>query len=133
MKATALLLTGLSGLGIFTIAGALKCYKGGSAGGIDALTTKDCDSGVTTCSRNTVFGAFPIFACGGSDDTAGACTHTTLLGVLANESCFCSEELCNAANATLDGQKAMSGAGDVRPATVAILAATVVAVAASIY
>ena len=31
---------------------ALKCYKGGSAGGIDALTTKDCDSGVTTCSRS---------------------------------------------------------------------------------
>jgi len=131
MKATALLLTGLSGLGIFTIAGALQCYKGTTT--IDALTTDDCDSGVTTCSRYTVFGSIPIFACGGSDDTAGACTHTTLLGVLANESCFCSEELCNAANATLDGQKAMSGAGDVRPATVAILAATVVAVAASIY
>ena len=30
---------------------ALQCYKGATVGGIDALTTDDCGSGVTTCSR----------------------------------------------------------------------------------
>jgi len=130
MKATALLLTCLSGLAIFTIAGALQCYQGTTA--VDALTTTDCDSGVTTCKRYTLFSKVPTFMCGSSSDSAGACTHTSLLGVLATETCLCSGELCNAANATFDGQKAMSGAGSVRPA-VAILAATVVAAAASIY
>ena len=78
-----------------------------------------------------MFSDVSTFDCGGSDDAAGACTHTSALGILA-ESCYCSGELCNAANATMEGQKAMSGAGSVRPA-VAILATTVVAVAASIY
>ena len=75
-----------------------------------------------------------MFSCGGESDTAGDCSHTTYLGVLADETCICDTELCNSSNATLAGQKAMSGAGSTRPRpAVAIVAATVVAIAASIY
>ena len=79
-----------------------------------------------------MFKKVPTFDCGGSGESAGPCDHTTILGVLATETCLCSGDRCNAANATFEGQKAMSGAGSIRPAF-AIVAATVVAVAARMY
>ena len=81
---------------------------------------------------DTLFSEIPTFDCGGSGDSAGPCSHTSVLGVLATETCLCSGDRCNAANATFEGQKAMSAAGSVRPAF-AIVAAVVVAIAASIY
>ena len=81
---------------------------------------------------DTLFGEIPTFMCGDTDDKVGDCTHTTALSVLLTESCFCEGELCNSVNATFPKEKAMSGAGSVHPAA-AIIAATVVAIAASMY
>ena len=81
---------------------------------------------------DTLFGEIPTFMCGDTDDKVGDCTHTTALSVLLTESCFCEGELCNSVNATFPKEKAMNGAGSVPPAA-AIAAATVVAIAASIY
>jgi len=131
MKTTTFLLACLSGLGVFTISEALKCYKGTTVADVNALTEDTCDSGVTVCKRYTLFGEIPGFMCGDTDDRVGDCTHTTALSVLLTETCFCEGDLCNSVNATFPKEKAMSGAGSVHPAA-AIAAATVVAIAASI-
>ena len=70
--------------------------------------------------------------CGDTDDKVGDCTHTTLLNVLATENCFCEGDLCNSINATFPKEKAMNGAGSAHLAA-AVVAATVVAVAANIH
>lgn len=98
--------------------GAVKCYVGTSLAGANAVKETDCDG--STCKRYTALSTFPAYTCGGSSDTAGKCTHVEAFGVLASETCICAGNHCNAPNATMEGEKKMSGAGSVRPPAIAI-------------
>ena len=58
-----------------------------------------------------MFGEIPTFMCGDTNDKVGNCTHTTALGVLLSETCFCDSDLCNSATETFPKEKAMSDLG----------------------
>ena len=58
-----------------------------------------------------MYGEIPIFTCGNTDDTVGDCTHTTALGVLLTETCFCDSDLCNSATKTFPKEKEMRDLG----------------------